>query len=253
MKVLASDFDGTFCHYGTVSEENIQAVNQWRKDGNLFGFITGRDLRLMKSMLDQFSIPFDFLVCGSGATVYDQELNLMWRSTFEDGIVSRIYGEPMVRSSQHIMLSDPEYSWLILQDPASPFHEDGNLFTSITWDQAMNLHGINQISLAFPEVETARICAQRLNEKHADCLTANHNFHCIDITPKGINKCSALQVLLELYGWPPSQLLTVGDGENDRAMIREFHGFTVENASPSIQEIAVKTYSSVAELIEDQR
>lgn len=251
MKILASDFDGTFCQYNRVPDENIQAVKRWRAAGNRFGFVSGRDLRLMMSMVTKFQIPFDFLICGSGTTVYDKEKNLMAQSVFPGETVQRICREPLLRRSQHVLLSTSEDSWLVIQSCESPFDDGTPIFRPMTLAKAEELSGVNQISLAFLENEEAGSCAQTLNQKYGEWVCANLNGNCIDITPAGVNKFTALKEFLRINGWEASQLLAVGDGENDLVMIQGFHGYTVSEATETVRACAAKVYPSVAHLIED--
>jgi hydroxymethylpyrimidine pyrophosphatase-like HAD family hydrolase len=41
MKILGSDFDGTF-NCGGIGEDKINAVKKWRAAGNKFGIVSGR-------------------------------------------------------------------------------------------------------------------------------------------------------------------------------------------------------------------
>ena len=54
MKILASDFDGTFNTGGDSVCRNIEAVLRWQKAGNQFGIVTGRPYHLFLPGLKQY-------------------------------------------------------------------------------------------------------------------------------------------------------------------------------------------------------
>ena len=45
MIIIASDYDGTLNHHG-VSDGDKEAITKFRKAGNKFGIVTGRDLEM---------------------------------------------------------------------------------------------------------------------------------------------------------------------------------------------------------------
>ena len=80
MKLVASDFDGTLYRNGTVTEEEKQAISQWRKNGNLFGVVTGRNYRFLRADLDGFNIEYDFIISTNGALIRDNKENVVQSS-----------------------------------------------------------------------------------------------------------------------------------------------------------------------------
>ena len=86
MLVLASDFDGTWKQNGIVSDEDIQAILQFQAAGNQFGIITGRSVGMIRGELEEFKVPFDFLICNNGAVIADQNYCMVQRidPDFED-------------------------------------------------------------------------------------------------------------------------------------------------------------------------
>ena len=79
MKLVATDFDGTFCSYGGgVPEANLAAVKKWQEAGHKFGINTGRGISLIDMEIEKYEglVP-DFLICNNGAVVTDAERSIL--------------------------------------------------------------------------------------------------------------------------------------------------------------------------------
>ena len=67
----------------------------------------------------------------------------------------------------------------------------------------------------------------------------------LELVPKGTSKATGLQVLIQEYGVLPSEIMAVGDGENDVEMLGLAGiGVAVENATPNLKEVADCVVSS---------
>ena len=69
-KLIATDLDGTIvAHYGFISDRTKIAFAAAHAAGIHIYFITGRPIRWMKEIKDNFN--FGLGVCGNGALLYD--------------------------------------------------------------------------------------------------------------------------------------------------------------------------------------
>jgi len=86
--------------------------------------------------------------------------------------------------------------------------------------------------------EQARVLLQSLVPPHSGArISRNH--HILLATPAEYHKGSALDRLRTLGGFPPSDVLAIGDNLNDLAMMEESRGFrcaTVRNADPMVRD-----------------
>ena len=92
MKLLASDLDGTLFFRNIekgYKQEDIDAIQQFQKDGHLFGCCTGRALfgatPSFKDLLD-----CDFYIASSGAMICDKDLNVIYDCPIDFEIVKEI-------------------------------------------------------------------------------------------------------------------------------------------------------------------
>jgi len=71
-RLLATDYDGTLAHHGTVSPETIEAVERFRRSGRKLVLVSGRILEDLRGVFDRFDL-FDRVVVENGATIYRPE------------------------------------------------------------------------------------------------------------------------------------------------------------------------------------
>ncbi len=73
----------------------------------------------------------------------------------------------------------------------------------------------------------------------ADCRGQFSLAHYLEITHQGVDKATALLALGQLLGITPAEMVAIGDGENDLAMLRLVGlGIAMGNAPPSVQAAA---------------
>lgn len=68
-EVLATDYDGTLAHHGTVSAETLAAVGRLRASGKKLVLVTGRELEELKTVFPEIGL-CDLVVAENGALLY---------------------------------------------------------------------------------------------------------------------------------------------------------------------------------------
>ena len=107
----------------------------------------------------------------------------------------------------------------------------------------------NQISTALPDYETAEKVTAIVKEKFGNLLNPMQNGTCIDIVKADVDKAKGIYLLLDILGAKKENVITVGDNINDKAMIKEFRSYAMENGVESIKALADGTVSSVTQLL----
>jgi HAD superfamily hydrolase (TIGR01484 family) len=67
---LATDYDGTLAHHGTVEDETIEALRQLKQSGRKLLMVTGRELPELREVFPHLDL-FDLAVVENGAMLYD--------------------------------------------------------------------------------------------------------------------------------------------------------------------------------------
>jgi hydroxymethylpyrimidine pyrophosphatase-like HAD family hydrolase len=268
MKILASDFDGTFSMgiYGgpggsAVSRENLDAVRRFRAAGNLFGFATGRNLAMLLMEPRLNGMEFDFLVGSNGAVIYgrgaDGELRLLKELDISADLSVRVIGILADNAPRFLTMMTADKSYFI--DDGKGMNELRRLAGSFDTSQiaiidraaAGALTGVQQISGQYFSSREAMRVADEVNGLCMGEVLAVPNAEGVDVTPKEVDKASGLREYLRLTGQSADNLTVIGDGANDITMIEAFGGCTVEGACEAATKAATRQYPSVSALIEE--
>ena len=244
MKIIASDFDGTFGH-GGIDEAKRDAVKRWRATGNLIGLVSGRGRDDVLRIGEETGAEFDFFIANNGSVILDGKGNAIKEFRGDGAVI-----HPMVRyvielgcrdfalynSSVTIIKNLPERcksgECVIDELPPVPY------FT--------------QITAFMPGNEPAQIVTDAVREKFGDVINPLRNGGCVDIVPAGVDKAMGIYALIEHLGAKKEDVITVGDNVNDKAMIAEFFSYAMDNAVDEIKALADKNTPSVTALIESE-
>lgn len=248
MKIVASDFDGTLYRNGDVSREEIKAVSEWRKNGNLFGIITGRNYASLREDLDKFDIEYDFIISTNGALIRDGQGNVLKSFEADSDIAKEIvntliehnaiWSEMMYMNSVHRRIIN---------------HREPDSELPVNWDIINESKTFHQLSCTLPDIEDALKLTDTINEKYKNILSAYSliygNTANIDIVKYGVSKASALYEYGKLKNVSKENIITVGDNFNDIPMIKEFDGYIMSSAIEEVKKLANKTCSTLCEIL----
>lgn len=249
MKIAASDYDGTLFRRGGVSREDLAAIRAWREEGNLFGLATGRDLNLIRIETENRHIPFDFVVCNTGAAVYEEGYHPLHLVHMPPEAATVIIDHPAARSSLYFLFSESGRTFIDLHSSEAWLTGLGLPLTPIDTDAARRLTDLQQIGLEFTSAELARAVSEALNRDLGRSMYAQQSGACVDIVPGGASKAEGLAMLLKLKGWGPEIVLAVGDSENDLSMVQRFHGYAMASAPESLKAAARGVVDSPADML----
>ena len=247
MKILACDYDGTLNVGGTVSKENIEAIQKWRAAGNLFGMVSGRYLRYLREFMAKDGVQYDFLIGNNGAVISDEQGRASECIGISLQTVFALLEKIRATNPNHISVSYDEESVLVTPE-STVCLEDGALVID-----GKSITEVTQLHANFKEDGKAA------SLRDACALAFGDEVQCImpgilgvDFISVHAGKPVGIRRLLELRDLHPELILTVGDGDNDLAMLTapDFCGYAMQSAMPVVLEQVSRTTESVAALIE---
>lgn len=254
--LLASDYDGTLCQNGRISEEVIKAINEFRQKGNLFGIVTGRDYLIgfeYFKKLNQF--PFDFVIANSGAAAYDQAGNVYFAETQNGKIPfgESTLAEELVRDLFQFT-SNP--CGISFDKTRYDFHPKYPLGANIgvaqyrAFSMLGNVEAFVLANAICDSVERAAEVTDVLKKKFGCYLNPVQNDRCIDISAAGVDKATGILRLADCLGIARENIWTAGDNFNDRSMLEQFHGCAMTTGVKEVKEVSEYVCDSVADVIE---
>ena len=257
-KLIASDFDGTITAKGK-REENVKAIAEWRREGNLFGVVTGRNHKSILHDIRELSVECDFLICSNGAVAWafadDGEKRLFLRN-YTASLLPSLMGYSRECGMREFGISTLMNDIFVRRELLERAHAAGRLDFSgdvlpvgIPW-KVRRLKRVVQFTAAFESVEKSMDAAQKMRRRFDGMIEAYPSGEVLDCVASGVSKADGVSRVAEYFGIPHSCCFTVGDGHNDVSMLDAYSSFAVESALDEVKRHAKRTVSSVAEMIE---
>lgn len=242
MRILGSDYDGTF-NYGGIDEDKRLAVKKWREKGNVFTLVSGRRVDDLQRFAREHNFECDYFLAYNGAVIVDQNGETV--SSVEcDGalafpIASALFDLGAIRV--HVGWDD------LFEASSDTVTRDA--CGHIVIENFPNVSFFTQISAACTDRQSAEHITNELRSRFGYAVNVLQNGTCIDIVHRDMNKAKGMYKLLDILGGKYEDVIVVGDNVNDRDMIAEFYSYAMENGVESIKAIAHHVTSNVTELI----
>jgi Cof subfamily protein (haloacid dehalogenase superfamily) len=247
MKILGSDWDGTFLH-GGIDEKKLLAVKKWRDAGNKFGIVTGRAPDFRDRLIEYYpNFEYDFLATCNGGYIIDGGGYVLYKSSFESLDVPTLVGDLFSWGCIYAFIVANEQICAVTYPDARPKYIDPS--RAFLLEDLPSVTDVYQVSVMLESAEEAEIIVGKLRESYGGILNPLRNSRCIDIVPCGVNKAEGLYRLTEIFGANPSDVIAVGDNINDVDMLREFRSFAMENGVEQIKGLVDGTVGDVTEIL----
>ncbi|WP_294159153.1 HAD family hydrolase [uncultured Selenomonas sp.] len=251
MKLVATDFDGTFSLYGgDVPQENLDAVRAWQAAGHKFGINTGRGLSLIGLELSKHpELEPDFLILNNGAVIVDRERRILSSLCLPQSLLADVLFFLMrERGDAPMLVVTEEESLSIHGNPAADLGIPG--MPETTLEKAVAREDVVQLSMNCETMEGAQEMERRALERFPE-LVGNINRGYLDLNLAGADKQHGIDRMLKATGWQiaPEDLFVIGDDMNDLPAIEAYHGYTVAAAPKFMHEHAKKVYKSVGAMM----
>lgn len=245
MKIIASDYDGTLNH-GGIDETKINAIDKWRKAGNIFAVISGRSPVDLIRLHREKDFGCDYLVADNGAVILKTNGEIVCEAHC-DGSLAKPLIELIFKSGAGWAFVQTEHDFSVYADPADCV--DINDFTLCDMPEVSYF---NQINTRFDDFQTAAKVTDEIAKAFKGVLNPLQNGVCIDIVRCDINKAEGIYTLIDLIDAKHEDVIAVGDNVNDRDMIEQFRSYAMENGVDSIKAIADDITPGITELIEKE-
>ena len=226
MKVLVSDYDRTFYLNDFDIKNNIKLVNEFRKQGNLFIIATGRSYYDFKKKVDKYKIEYDYVLLNHGSTILDKGENVIFNTYIKNTNIEELKKDlNLEKSIEHFCCSKLESRL------------------------DFNYPNLSKIAIRYlPLVNISKI-KENIENKYSNINIYKVSTNMLEIISKEINKSLAIKILIDKLNINKSDVYTIGDGETDIKMIKDYNGYAMKNSVSELKEEAILEVDSVSKLI----
>ena len=240
--LLCTDMDGTLLRNDkSISAENLQAIEYFKREGGFFTFVTGRVSFLTENFCKTVSpnAPFG---CVNGAGLYDHvRREFLWRQPLPPA--AKILSAAVERQV-------PEAGILIYSDTDAWFCKDTPEGAALRKRNHIPERFCTIAEVPEPVVKTSFVCGSPEVMARVEAvlralpLAEEMTLVCseqtlFEILPKGIGKGKAIEKLREFYGERIRLTVAVGDYYNDIPMLEAADlAVAVANAVPEAKAAA---------------
>lgn len=221
-KLIGTDLDGTIvAHYGFISERTKVAFSAAHKAGIHIYFVTGRPIRWMVEIKENFN--FGIGICGNGAMLYDfinQKVLDEWLFSVKDQL------ETVKRLREVI----PPVTFALEID--GDFHREKHY--TPRWDVGFDYEGVDKIEEAITK-PALKLLARCINGEYtsdemlilaskaldgiATVTHSNSTDSLLEISADGVSKGATLSKIAARHGLTAQDCVTFGDNPNDFSML----------------------------------
>ena len=230
-KVLVVDYDRTLFINNSDMLNNINSINKFRENGNIFIIATGRTYNSLKKEIDKYNIEYDYLILNHGSLVIKKDKSTLFHYKIDKNILFDITNYLSKYKPKSVM-----YSY---------YTEDTN---------DINNPDISKITIVFQkDIESFKKVlldiVKKYNNKLNIYFTQNYE---IEIISKETNKSRAIDLLMKKANFKKENIYTIGDSYTDIDMINDYNGSCMEKSIDILKNNKnIKKYSSVSVLIKD--
>lgn len=230
-KVLVVDYDRTLFINNDDMLNNINSINKFRENGNIFIIATGRTYNSLKKEIDKYNIEYDYLILNHGSLVIKKDKSTLFHYKIDRNILFDIT------------------NYLSKYKPKSVMY---SYYTEDTSN--INNPDISKITIGFQkDIETFKKVMMDVVKKYNNKLNIyfTQNFE-IEIISKETNKSKAIDLLMKKVNFKKENIYTIGDSYTDIEMINDYNGSCMEKSIDILKNNKnIKKYSSVSVLIKD--
>ncbi|MDZ5710774.1 HAD family hydrolase [Jeotgalibacillus haloalkalitolerans] len=265
-KAIALDMDGTLLNEENKVADNVVSLLQHlQQKENIRVFIaSGRTRQEIEDVLPDELKPDGIVSAnGMGSYIGDETLEeytinpALVQNTIEEAREKGIYYEAHPLHGERFALKeDRTFFRELLAQPRPDSLMENELHSRreavdhlIQWTSEPRYQGNVKIYFFSMSVEEIEAWKETLQQKASDdqFSTSSSSMHNVEIMAHGISKATGVSRLLKKYDLAPSQLMAVGDGENDLPMLDlAGHAVAMQNAEhlvkSAVDEVTAYSY-----------
>ena len=220
MKLIVADLDGTLLHKKNISSQTIDTINKLKDQGYLFTLATGRHMQATKPFIEQLNIDLP-VICTNGAFIYDyQQQHIIHQETIPMNIVESTLQllnqynlDYLIYTTSHIVSTQRSKEKLEQRIG----QVNSKVITHETLKEEIE-QGVLKILVIDERDDMIHHIKKMLNQESSLNMVQSQKAF-LDIGFYKASKGRALTILAKYLAIDLSDILAIGDQENDISMI----------------------------------
>jgi len=269
IKLVASDLDGTIIgRDNNIFENNFKAINDINNKNIDFVICTGKTYPIIKGMCSKFNASYGIFGNGNqiinlktGEEIYkklltDTEINSCIDIARAHSLHVHIYTDNDIVTEELKYMDLRNYK--LQQDKSYNTSLGITIVDDIKQYLSFNKVNVckliissdNDLSTIKKEILSKQNVSITRIKKHGEYKdqVINKEYEYLDITPKNINKNTALEVLKDYLNIENNEIMAIGDNLNDLDMVKNSGiGVAVANAYDELKQVAKYTTTNTVE------
>ena len=229
-KILISDYDNTFYTTEEQLYKNIEYIKKFQEKGNIFVISTSRSWKSLKQEIDKYKIPFDYLCCNTGGTIFDNKGSSLFVGNISDSVINKV--ENILEKLNLNNFSITRYG------KYKEYEEKINEI--LGYKIKGNKEEIENLKKELKNVLNNEFEIILKNEKQYSKLFLNFKLN---------TKENGIEKLIKILPEVEYKIITVGDDDIDFNMLKKYDGYRMNNSSKLLTENINKTVNSIEELL----
>ena len=251
IRLIASDLDGTLLDpLGTqaLKEGTCDLIRRWIDKGGLFVAASGRQYANLRLIFEP--IKDDILyICENGCLVI-KDGKILLEAALERNLAEKLSLDILENGDGELLISTARTQFVIPKNERFFYHMRDTVRVHVEKisDFSEIKDPILKVSM-FKEGGLSDVTPWR--ERYGSiCTVQTSGFDWLDMTPKDVNKATAMEALLSHLGINPSECMAIGDNENDAPMLAMVgYPIAMSDATPEILRQFPNTTGSVEEIL----
>ena len=239
IKLFVTDIDGTLLPTGgTVSEKNVEAVQKMIAAGVKVVIATGRMYCAALPVAAQLKVPVP-IIAYNGALIKSSSGEILHTHYMDEAIVLKLI-DFFEERGRHIQSYSDDILYVPARNAGVEYYETMLKVeaTEVGWnglrERAKNVTKLLSVSFDSDELVDSMNEIRKLYGDELEVTRSNVRF--AEFMAKGVTKAGAIKILADKFGFDISEVLAIGDSENDLPMLKAAGvGVAMGNALPAVK------------------
>lgn len=254
-KLIVTDLDGTLLDSrSNLKEEYVRDIREIIRNGVKLTIASGRGYDSIRPFAKKLGIEMP-IICELGSFIVDP---VTGKKIFEKSIPVKVvrktlnllknsdymFNVYLCRGSNYNCFKNPDAPFFLDRKAIKQMDDDlmnifNAIFKNINDYDDFPFKGIRKISIRIKENQFDKLKKELEELLDSSAIIKQSDVNCIDVSPPGVSKGTALNYILDLCEIDPGNVMAIGDNETDSTMFAVVkYPVAVDNADDATKRMA---------------